>query len=86
MVYRLPGYYRLPHFFQVDTDIIGYPGESPCIFIKLLLAPVAAEVIFHIFMDAGEFRILFIYYHQTDGIGSHDILPRSIVLESCFFL
>jgi hypothetical protein len=37
-------------------------------------------------MDAGEFCILFIYYHQTDRIGSHRILPRSTVLESCFLL
>ena len=35
-------------------------------------------------MDAGVFCILFIYYHQTDGIGSHDILPYSTVLDSCF--
>jgi hypothetical protein len=72
----LPGQYRSGHMFQVDTDIIRNTRISLWVLFKLLFAPVAAEVIFQVFMDAGEFRIFFINYHQTDWIGCHFWLPR----------
>jgi hypothetical protein len=67
---------RSGHVFQVDTDIGRNTRISLRVLFKLLFAPVAAEVIFQVFMGAGEFRIFFINYHQTDGIGCHEIFPR----------
>jgi hypothetical protein len=68
----MPGQYRSGHTFQVDTDIGRNTRISLRVLIKLLFAPVAAEVIPLVFVDTGKFRIIFINYHQTDGIGGHD--------------
>jgi hypothetical protein len=67
----VPDEYHLSRFFQVDTDIIGYPRVSLRVLIELVLAPGAAEMIFQVFMGAGIFRIFFINYHQTYRIGTH---------------
>ena len=57
---------------QVNPGIDSQPGIPLRIFFELLFAPVAAEIIFLVLVRDREFCILFINYHQTDGIGTHD--------------
>ena len=64
------------HVFQVDTEIGRKTRISLRVLFKLLFAPVAAEVILLVFEHTGEFRIIFINYHQTNRIGRHGWLPR----------
>jgi hypothetical protein len=71
-----PGSGWLSHFFQVDADVIGDPAVPLRVLIELFLAPVAAEVIFLIFIGTGELCIFFIEDHQADWIGWHYVLPR----------
>jgi hypothetical protein len=68
----MPGQYCSGNVFQVDTEIGRNTRISLGVLIKLLFAPVAAKVIFLVFVHTGEFSIFFINYHQTDGIGRHD--------------
>ena len=67
----MPGRYHSGHVFQVDADIGRNTRISLRVLIKLLFAPVAAEVILLVFVHTGEFCIFFINYHKTDGIGGH---------------
>jgi hypothetical protein len=60
-------------FFQVNPCIDSQPGIPLRIFLELLFAPVTAEIIFLVFEGTGEFRILFINYHETDRIGCHGV-------------
>jgi hypothetical protein len=68
----MPGQYRSGNVFQIDTEIGRNTRISLRVLFKLLFAPVAAEVILLVFVHTGELSIIFINYHQTDGIGRHD--------------
>lgn len=59
--------------FQLSPGIDSQPGIPLRIFFELLFAPVAAEIIFLVLVRGREFCILFINYHQTDGIGCHGV-------------
>ena len=78
------GQYRSRNVFQVDTEIGRKTRISLRVLFKLLFAPVAAEVIFLVFVHTGELSIFFINYHQTDGIGTHDSSLILLIIGICF--
>ena len=56
---------------EINAHVGRHPGVPLRVFIKLRLAPVTAEVIFLVFISTGEFCIIFINDHKTDGVGCH---------------